>query len=113
MTIKAVLTISRGTYKGVSFELEQGANLVGRWDPDIAAFPEVDLEDYDVENKISRKHAIVRRLEGDTFTLEDLDSLNGTFVNRDRRLQSGEVVPIRSGDEIIIGKLFLTLTTSG
>ena len=106
---KAKLTIVRGGRQGHEFPLENGNNLVGRWDPETGAFPEVDMEADDPEAKISRKHALLRIDEG-KITVEDIGSLNGTYVNRQPRLQPGNPVEIKSGDELIIGKTFLKLT---
>jgi hypothetical protein len=109
MLFKAKLTIVRGGRQGHEFPLENGNNLVGRWDPETGAFPEVDMEADDPEAKISRKHALLRIEEG-KITVEDIGSLNGTYVNRQPRLQPGNPVEIKSGDELIIGKTFLKLT---
>ena len=98
----------RGGRKDQEFALEEGNNLVGRWDPETGAFPEVDLEQDDTEAKISRKHALVR-IESGKITVEDIGSLNGTYVNRQPRLQPGSPVELKPGDEIIIGKTFLKL----
>jgi FHA domain-containing protein len=105
---KAKLVIVRGGRKGHEFPLEDGNNLVGRWDPETGAFPEVDLDADDPEAKISRKHALIR-IDGGKITLEDIGSLNGTYVNRQPRLQPGNPAELKSGDEIIIGKTFLKL----
>jgi pSer/pThr/pTyr-binding forkhead associated (FHA) protein len=48
---------------------------------------------------VSRRHAIVAK-GGGRFTIEDLGSLNGTFLNR-RRVERGE---LENGDEVQIGK---------
>src|SRR5581483_2617392 len=69
------LTIIRGGTIGKEFLLQSGDNLVGRWDPDSGAFPEVDLEMDDPEARISRKHALIR--VGDQISIEDIGSLNG------------------------------------
>jgi hypothetical protein len=107
---KARLKIVRGSpRKDQEFPLEDGNNLVGRWDPETGAFPEVDLDADDPEAKISRKHALIRIVEG-KITVEDIGSLNGTYVNRGARLQPGSPVELKTGDEIIIGKTFLKLT---
>jgi hypothetical protein len=107
---KARLKIVRGSpRKDQEFPLEDGNNLVGRWDPETGAFPEVDLDADDPEAKISRKHALIRIAEG-KITVEDIGSLNGTYVNRGTRLQPGSPVELKTGDEIIIGKTFLKLT---
>ncbi len=108
-TFKAKMTIVRGGRQGHEFPLEPGNNLVGRWDPETGAFPEVDMEADDPEAKISRKHALIR-IENGKITVEDIGSLNGTYVNRQPRLAPGNPVELKSGDEIIIGKTFLKLT---
>jgi|SRR5579875_2454815 len=103
--VKAILKIVRGGRQGHEFPLEPGNNLIGRWDPETGAFPEVDLEADDPEAKISRKHALIR-IDGSKITLEDIGSLNGTFVNRGSRLGPGNPVELKNGDEIIVGKTF-------
>jgi hypothetical protein len=107
----ASLTIVRGGTVGKSFPLQAGDNLVGRWDPDSGAFPEVDLEADDPEARISRKHALIRVRE--QVTIEDIGSLNGTFVNRAPRLELGSPVTLNDGDEVIIGKTFFKISLSG
>jgi len=106
---KSKLAIIRGGRRGQEFELEPGNNLVGRWDPETGAFPEVDLDADDPEAKVSRKHALIR-FDAGKITIEDIGSLNGTYVNRQPRLQPGTPVDLKDGDEIIIGKTFLKLT---
>jgi len=100
------LVLMRGTQKGREYPLEEGNNLIGRWDPDAGAFPEVDLEEVDDEAKVSRKHAVIER-NGNVLTLEDLGSTNGTYLNRGPRLETGNAVQLKHGDEIVIGKIFL------
>ena len=107
-TARAKLQVVRGGRKGQEFPLEDGNNLVGRWDPETGAFPEVDLDQDDPEAKISRKHALIR-FEAGKITVEDIGSLNGTYVNRQPRLMPGNPVELKTGDEIIIGKTFLKL----
>jgi hypothetical protein len=105
---RARLQVIRGGRKGHEFPLEDGNNLIGRWDPETGSFPEVDLDQDDPEAKISRKHALIR-FEGGKITVEDIGSLNGTYVNRQPRLMPGNPVELKTGDEIIIGKTFLKL----
>ncbi|HLH75552.1 MAG TPA: FHA domain-containing protein [Candidatus Binataceae bacterium] len=104
-TFKAKLKITRGGRVGQEFPLEAGNNLIGRWDPETGSFPEVDMEQDDPEAKTSRKHALIR-IEGDQITVEDIGSLNGTYVNRGQRLGPGNPVPLKNGDEVIVGKTF-------
>lgn len=105
---KAKFVVVRGGRKGHEFPLEDGNNQIGRWDPDTGAFPEVDLDADDPEAKISRRHALVR-IDGGKITIEDIGSLNGTYVNRGARIQPGNPVELKSGDEVIVGKTFLKL----
>jgi hypothetical protein len=106
----AKLTVMRGGTIGKEFPLQVGDNLIGRWDPDSGSFPEVDLETDDIEARISRKHALIKF--GDTITIEDIGSLNGTFVNRGQRLEPGSPVTLKDGDEIIVGKTFFKVAVA-
>jgi hypothetical protein len=108
-TFKAKLVVVRGEHKGKEFPLEDGNNQLGRWDPDTGSFPEVDFEQDDPEAKISRKHALIRIING-AITIEDSGSLNGTFLNRGQRLAAGNPQELKDGDEIIVGKTFLKMT---
>ena len=104
--MKAYLIVARGEAKDKEYSIEVGRNLIGRWDPDSGAFPEIDLEAADEESKISRKHAVIS-FQNDRIMIEDLGSLNGTFINRGPRLEEGVQAELRDGDELVIGKTFL------
>jgi pSer/pThr/pTyr-binding forkhead associated (FHA) protein len=83
-----------GGRSGESFTLDEDRMSIGRA-PDAAVF----LDDVTV----SRNHALlVRRRDG--LDIDDLGSLNGTYVNR-RRIESHELT---DGDEIQIGKYKLS-----
>ncbi|MEB3330377.1 MAG: FHA domain-containing protein [Candidatus Sericytochromatia bacterium] len=102
----ARLLLTRGGTVGKEFPLErQGETHIGRWDPDGGAFPEVDLTQDDPEAKISRKHARIFFRQG-AYHLEDVGSLNGTFVNRSARLMPGSPQALTDGDELLLGKTF-------
>ena len=98
------LVLLNGPSQGKEFALAPGSNLIGRWDSDDGSFPEVDLEQEDVDAKISRKHAVVHVRESG-ITIEDAGSLNGTFLNRVTKLEQGKPVTLKVGDEINIGAL--------
>jgi len=83
-----------GGRAGETFHPAGERTTVGR-SPDCEIF----LDDVTV----SRRHATVTR-HGDAFTVDDLGSLNGTFLNR-RRIDSA---PLEDGDELQIGKYRLT-----
>jgi pSer/pThr/pTyr-binding forkhead associated (FHA) protein len=78
--------------------------LVGEDGVTIGRTPDCDVFLDDVT--VSRRHAVVARAD-QGFSIEDLGSLNGTFVNR-RRIESAELT---DGDEIQIGKYRLTFLT--
>lgn len=104
--IHAVVKIERGESVGTEFILTQEESNIGRWDADNGIFPDVDLDAHDPEAKVSRRHARILYRDGQ-YSIEDLGSTNGTFVNRGRRLIPGTAHVLKNGDEIIVGKTFL------
>ena len=90
----ALVVRSGGGRAGETFHPESERTTIGR-SPDCEIF----LDDVTV----SRNHAVLLRRDG-AFFVEDLGSLNGTFLNR-RRIESGELA---DGDELQIGKYRLT-----
>ncbi len=100
------LIIERGTAVDTEFVLSAEESYIGRWDADNGIFPDVDLDTYDPDAKVSRRHARVI-LRNDIYMIEDLGSTNGTFINRGRRLLPGSPQVLNEGDEIIVGKTFL------
>jgi FHA domain/zinc-ribbon domain len=85
---------SGGGRAGESFAVDSDRMSIGRT-PDAAVF----LDDVTV----SRNHALVVRRQ-DGLYIDDLGSLNGTYVNR-RRIESHR---LDDGDEIQIGKYKLS-----
>lgn len=97
----------RGLTERLSFE--EGTSVVlGRIDvtsPDMTRF---DLTRYGGhERGVSREHAVII-YEGAKFTLTDLNSANGTFINRERMTPNVRY-PIKDGDEITLGNLSFTV----
>ena len=79
---------------------------IGRLDPASGSFPDVDLTSYGGrEGGVSRHHAKIVRREGGVF-IEDLGSINGTFLNR-KKLTPYLLAVLKSGDELQLGKLVL------
>ncbi len=109
--INATLVIERGESIGTEFSLSAKESFIGRWDADNGIFPDVDLDAHDPEAKVSRKHARIIHEKG-RYSVEDLGSTNGTFVNRGRRLIPGNAHSLNDGDEIIVGKTFLRFYTN-
>lgn len=104
-TNKAKLVLIKGGVEGKEFPIEGEISNLGRWDPDSGAFPDIDLSNDDIDSKISRKHAKIISKNGQFF-IEDFGSLNGSYLNRGERLVPGEPVPLKDGDEVILGKTF-------
>ena len=86
----ALLVVQRGPGSGSRFLLDSDVVNAGRH-PDSDIF----LDDVTV----SRRHAVFNR-DGEVFTVSDVGSLNGTYVNRDRI----DKVQLKDGDEVQIGK---------
>ncbi len=105
------LTIRYGESSGTCFALKEGVNFVGRADSQEDWAPEIDLEKFDDEAKVSRKHAKLV-LSGGSLTVEDLESMNGTFAGKERRLVPGEVLEVKLGEELIFGATVLKLEES-
>ena len=91
----ALVVRSGGGRAGEYFSPQGERTTIGR-SPDNDIF----LDDVTV----SRKHAVLVQSDGE-FRIEDLGSLNGTFVNR-RRIDSA--ARLQSGDEVQIGKYRLS-----
>jgi pSer/pThr/pTyr-binding forkhead associated (FHA) protein len=91
----ALLVVRRGPNAGARFLLDHDVTTSGRH-PDSDIF----LDDVTV----SRRHAEFHR-DGATFTVRDVGSLNGTYVNRERV----EAATLASCDEVQIGKFRLVL----
>jgi pSer/pThr/pTyr-binding forkhead associated (FHA) protein len=89
---------------GRAFPLaDQRETYIGRIDPVTGIHPDIDLTPVDTKRTISRRHAHVRREEGGAFSLiEDVGTMNGTFVNN-VRLTAGRPYPINPGDSLVFG----------
>lgn len=102
----AKLVITGTTELDASFILQKDSNLLGRTDPHSNIFPEIDLSRFDPETKVSRRHARIW-LEGETFLVEDLGSVNGTVINDSVRLAPRQPRVLDSGDKLRVGETTL------
>jgi pSer/pThr/pTyr-binding forkhead associated (FHA) protein len=98
------LRVIRGQKVGVEFPLYEGNNFIGRADEQPV---DIDLEDQEPPEKIwcSRQHALVT-LDSGILRLEDLNSSNGTYLNR-QRVHPGQPKDLKAGDTIQIGTVQL------
>ncbi len=92
----ALLVVKRGPSAGSRFMLDRELTTAGRH-PDSDIF----LDDVTV----SRRHAEFRRATDGHFSVSDVGSLNGTYLQRDR---IDAPVQLSSGDEVQVGKFRLT-----
>jgi pSer/pThr/pTyr-binding forkhead associated (FHA) protein len=89
---RAILRIQNGGFEGMTYELGPEPTVIGR-------NPNTDITLLD--EGISREHAIIELDEANqSFTIEDLQSTNGTKVNG-KRVRSCRLT---DGDEIVIGQ---------
>ncbi|MCA1822668.1 MAG: FHA domain-containing protein [Mycobacteriales bacterium] len=95
----ALLVVKRGPNAGSRFLLDKDVTTAGR-------HPESDIFLDDVT--VSRRHAEFRRDARHAFTVADVGSLNGTYVNRERTDASA----LSGGDEVQIGKFRLVFFDS-
>ncbi len=80
--------------------------LLGREDPVSGIFPEVDMTPHGGdEGGISRRHARIR-VDGGMYFIEDLDSTNYTYVNKQKLVPKTPQV-VSDGDEIRLGRVSL------
>jgi len=102
----AKLVVTGTTELDASFILQKDSNLLGRTDPHSNIFPEIDLSRFDPETKVSRRHARIW-IEGETFLVEDLGSVNGTVINDSVRLAPRQPRVLDSGDKLRVGETTL------
>ena len=96
--VVVVLTLLalQGPDKGKRFELPDRPALVGRDSPNVK------LQD----NTCSRRHAELRPAAyGERWTVRDLGSSNGTYVNGQRVF--GQPTALKQGDQLRVGKTLL------
>ncbi|TDE30019.1 FHA domain-containing protein [Actinomadura sp. 6K520] len=94
----ALLVVKRGPNAGSRFLLDKDRTSAGR-------HPESDIFLDDVT--VSRRHAEFSR-QGHAFSVRDVGSLNGLYVNRQRIDQAA----LSGGDEVQIGKFRLVFLTN-
>ena len=102
---KAAYLVVKGTER--KYPLNSDDLTVGRADPVTGLRPEIDLSTEDVNRFISRRHAKLLYKDGTYYLVEEVGVTNGTYLNG-KRLQAGVYSPVRHGDELCFGKVFVT-----
>lgn len=84
-----------------------GETTMGRIDPVTGIRPDVDLTNADTQRSVSRRHAKIIHQNGEFKIVEEIGTMNGTFVNG-RRVATGNPQPIKDGDRIRCGLVDMT-----
>jgi len=79
---------------------------IGRADPVTGIRPDVDLAALDTNRSVSRRHAKIIKTDAGFAVIEEVGTVNGTFVN-DQRIPTGSAVPLNNGDRLKIGLVAL------
>jgi CRP-like cAMP-binding protein len=88
---------------GTAFFFSKGdETTIGRADPVTGILPDIDLTPVDQNRSVSRRHAKIVKQGNDYAVLEEVGTVNGTYVN-DQRIPTGTPVPVNNGDMIKIG----------
>ena len=81
---------------------------IGRSDPNLDIFPEIDVtEDIAPDKSVSRRHAVIFK-QVEEVLVEDVGSINGTYVNG-KRLDAFTPQPLGDGETLRLGKLVITV----
>jgi CRP-like cAMP-binding protein len=88
------------------FHIYKDVSLIGRRDPVTGIVPDVDLTDEDVKRSVSRRHAKLIHSNGQFYLVEEVGTLNGTFIGG-KRIPTGILTPIKSGTQVGFGTLRL------
>jgi pSer/pThr/pTyr-binding forkhead associated (FHA) protein len=100
------LLVMRGQKRNAEFLIYQGDNYVGRADEKPV---DIDLEDQEPPDRVwcSRQHALIT-FDGNRMFIEDLNSANGTYLNREKVYPGPDHrKPLKVNDIIQIGNVQL------
>jgi hypothetical protein len=99
------------TDNGVRVSLFHGDDeslVIGRSDPLSGTAPDIDLHPFNAEAfGVSRRHVRLTR-RGDQIWIEDLKSINLTYINN-QRLLPDQPQPLKDGDLLHLGRIALTV----
>jgi len=88
---------------GTAFFFSSGdETTIGRADPVTGILPDIDLTSVDQNRSVSRRHAKIIRSGSEYMMLEEVGTVNGTYVN-DQRIPTGIPVTMHNGDLVKIG----------
>ena len=98
--------MQRGQKRNAEYPIYPGLNFIGRADEKPV---DIDLDDQEPPDRVwsSRQHALVTFEQG-KLAIEDLNSANGTFVNR-VRIYPGQKRDLAVGDVLQVGTVQMKL----
>jgi CRP-like cAMP-binding protein len=102
--VKAYLV---STISGKTFPITKDEAYIGRVDRVTGAIPEIDLSDEDPKRFISRRHAKIVKDEKAFQLVEEIGTVNGTYLNN-QRLTTGTPSNLKNGDILTIANVTLT-----
>jgi CRP-like cAMP-binding protein len=102
--VKAYLV---STVSGKTYPLMKNEAYIGRVDRVTGAIPEIDLSEEDPKRFISRRHAKIVKDEAGFHLVEEIGTVNGTYLNN-QRLSTGTPVSLKNGDILTIANVTLT-----
>jgi len=86
---------------GASFFFSRGdETTIGRADPVTGILPDIDLTPVDNNRSVSRRHAKIIRAQNEYHVLEEVGTVNGTYVN-DQPISAPRT--LNPGDKVRIG----------
>ncbi len=103
---RTITLFLQGSKTPLSLRLGKQTITLGRLHKASSKKPDVDLTPYNAYEKgVSRLHLAIQWHDGQ-FTVMDLGSANGTWLNR-RRLAPNKVEVVRDSDELRLGQMVL------
>src|SRR5437879_1529167 len=90
------LLVNKGATRGKKIQLRHETTIVGRRRDCNLCIP---------SSEVSRRHCLLQFQDG-CLTVEDLNSINGTFLNEERIADKSVVYP---GDRLAIGQVHFTV----
>ena len=98
--------VIQGSNTSLELPQDKAEIVLGREDAVSGVFPEINLEPFGAQDAgVSRRHLKIHH-SGRSWMVEDLNSINGSFLNR-QRLVPGQPTQLKHGDELRVGKLAL------
>ena len=89
--------------RGEEFFLNrEGETTIGRIDPVTGIRPDVDLTNLDTPRSVSRRHAKIVNAGPEFQVVEEIGTMNGTFVNG-LRIRPEQPVTVKDGDRLRFG----------